>query len=76
MDERLAVNANAIEVLDKQLAARAKKNQYGFVAVGSGTDAYIHYEEQQQMVKELENDKEYYVKKAIVWIKKNFIKGK
>jgi len=46
------------------------------VAVGSGTDAYIHYEEQQQMVKELENDKEYYVKKAIVWIKKNFIKGK
>ncbi|MCY7309747.1 MAG: hypothetical protein LH619_03125 [Chitinophagaceae bacterium] len=46
------------------------------MAVVSGTDAYIHYEEQQQMVKELENDKEYYVKKEIVWIKKNFIKGK
>ena len=29
-----------------------------------------------QLVKQLENDEEYYVKKAIVWIKKNFIKGK
>lgn len=51
MDEGLAVKANAIEVLDKQLALRARKNQYGFVAVGSGTDAYIYHEEQQQMTK-------------------------
>ena len=29
-----------------------------------------------QLVKELENDDEYYVKKAIVWINKNFLKGK
>jgi 3-methyladenine DNA glycosylase AlkD len=29
-----------------------------------------------QLVKNLENDKEYYVKKAVVWIKKNFKKGK
>jgi 3-methyladenine DNA glycosylase AlkD len=28
------------------------------------------------LVKNLENDKEYYVKKAVVWIKKNFEKGK
>lgn len=45
MDSGIAVKANALEVLDKQLAARAKKNQYGIVAVGSGTDAYIHHEE-------------------------------
>lgn len=51
MDEGLAVKANALEVLDKQLAARAKKNQYGFVAVGSATDAYIHHEEQQEMTR-------------------------
>ena len=44
MDEGLAVKANALEVLEKQLASRAKKGQYGFVAVGSGTDAYIHHE--------------------------------
>jgi len=44
MDDGLAIKINAAEILDKQLAARAKKHQYGFVAVGSGTDAYIHHE--------------------------------
>jgi len=32
-------------VLEKQLQSRARKNQYGFVAVGSATDAYMHQEE-------------------------------
>ncbi len=41
----MSVKINAPEVLDKQLAARARKDQYGFVAVGSATDAYIHHEE-------------------------------
>src|SRR5215470_10817053 len=45
MDEGLAVKTNALEILEKQLAARARKQQYGFVAVGSATDAYIHHEE-------------------------------
>jgi DNA repair photolyase len=45
MDDGLAVKVNALDVLVKQLAARAKKNQYGIVAVGSGTDAYIRHEE-------------------------------
>jgi len=49
MDDGLAVKVNALEVLEKQLALRAKKNQYGFVAVGSGTDAYIHHEEKIKM---------------------------
>ena len=49
MEDRLAVKSNALEVLEKQLAVRAKKNQYGFVAVGSGTDAYIHQEEKYRM---------------------------
>ena len=45
MDEGLVVKVNALEVLEKQLALRAKKNQYGFVAVGSATDSYIPHEE-------------------------------
>jgi DNA repair photolyase len=49
MEDGLAVKENALEILEKQLAARAKKNQYGFVAVGSGTDAYIHHEEKYRM---------------------------
>jgi len=35
-----------------------------------------HHAEIKQLVRNLEDDDEYYVKKAIVWIKKNFIKGK
>lgn len=49
MSEKLAVKANALQVLEKQLRNRAKKNQYGFVAVGSATDAYIHQEEEYRM---------------------------
>src|SRR6478672_13123182 len=49
MEDGLAVKANALEVLERQLAVRAKKNQYGFVAVGSATDAYIHHEEKYRM---------------------------
>ena len=35
-----------------------------------------HHPEIMKRVKSLENDEEYYVKKAVVWIKKNFEKGK
>ena len=44
----LTVKTNAAEILDKQLAAKAKKNQYGIITVGSGTDAYMHQEEKQE----------------------------
>jgi DNA repair photolyase len=46
MAEHLSVKANIAEVLERQLQSRAKKNQYGFVTVGSATDAYMHQEEQ------------------------------
>ena len=45
MDDGLVMKSNALEILDKQLHARAKKGQFGFVAVGSATDAYMHHEE-------------------------------
>ncbi len=44
MEDGLIVKSNALEVLEKQLANRAKKNQYGIVVVGSGTDAYMQHE--------------------------------
>jgi len=49
MDEGFAVKANVLQVLEKQLQLRAKKNEYGFVAVGSSTDAYLKYEEQYRL---------------------------
>src|SRR5258706_14868475 len=45
MDEGLIVKSNALEVLEKQLAARAKNIQYGIVTVGSAVDAYMNHEE-------------------------------
>ena len=45
MDNGLAVKSNVLEVLEKQLLAKAKKGQYGIVVVGSATDAYLHHEE-------------------------------
>jgi DNA repair photolyase len=51
MDEGLAIKSNALEVLEKQLAARARKNQYGMVAVGSGTDAYLPHEKKYQLTR-------------------------
>jgi DNA repair photolyase len=39
MNDKLAVKENALVVLEKQLQLRAKKNKYGIVAVGTGTDA-------------------------------------
>lgn len=46
MNEGLAVKTNSLEILEKQLGARAKNSQYGFVAVGSAIDAYMRQEEQ------------------------------
>jgi DNA repair photolyase len=45
MEDGLAVKENIAAVLEKQLQSRAKKEQYGIVAVGSATDAYIPHEE-------------------------------
>ena len=44
--EKIVVKKDATAILDKQLAKRAKKNEYGFIAVGSATDAYMQIEEE------------------------------
>ncbi len=49
MEEGLVVKENALEVLEKQLQLRAKKEQYGIVVLGSGTDAYMHHEANYKM---------------------------
>lgn len=50
--EKIVIKKNAIPILDKQLAARAKKNEYGFIAVGSATDAYMQVEEEIGLTRE------------------------
>ena len=49
MSETLAVKVNALEVLDRQLAFRVKKNQQGIIALASATDPYLRAEEKYRM---------------------------
>ena len=55
MAERLSVKTNIADVLEKQLQLRVRKNQYGFVAVGSATDAYMHQEEELRITEKILN---------------------
>ena len=51
--EKIVIKKDAAAILDKQLANRAKKNEFGFIAVGSATDAYMQVEEEIGLTKEL-----------------------
>jgi len=51
MEEGLSVKVNALEVLDKQLGNRAKKDQRGFVVMASGTDAYMPLENKYRLTR-------------------------
>jgi DNA repair photolyase len=51
--EKIVIKKDAAIILDKQLANRAKKNEYGFIAVGSATDAYMQVEEEIGLTREL-----------------------
>src|SRR5687768_5102312 len=49
MSESLSVKINGGEVLDRQLAFRVKKDQFGIIALASATDPYIRAEERYRM---------------------------
>lgn len=49
MEDGLAAKTNALEILDRQLAFRARKNQYGIVALASATDPYIAMDDRYQL---------------------------
>jgi DNA repair photolyase len=45
MEEKLAYKNNMLPLLEKALTLQASKGKYGFVAVGTATDAYLPIEE-------------------------------
>src|ERR1700754_3032787 len=45
MEEKVTIKKNALPLLDKQLAFRVKKNQYGIIAVASAIDPYMHVDD-------------------------------
>lgn len=52
LESSLSVKTNAIEILDRQLFARAKKGQYGFIVVSSATDPYLQIEKKYELTRE------------------------
>ncbi|MBO9596077.1 MAG: hypothetical protein J7599_24450 [Niabella sp.] len=53
MEEKLSVKSNAVELFERQLAARARKKQYGFIVLSSATDPYLQLEKTQQLTRRL-----------------------
>jgi DNA repair photolyase len=53
MEEKTAVKENALQILDKQLSGRSKKNQYGIIVLSSATDPYLHFEKDQQLTRRI-----------------------
>jgi DNA repair photolyase len=53
MEEKLAMKSNAVELLDKQLGNRAKKNQFGIIVLSSATDPYLQAEKETGLTRKL-----------------------
>ncbi|MCK4262578.1 MAG: hypothetical protein KAW95_00905 [Dehalococcoidia bacterium] len=49
----LSVKTNAPELLDKQLSRRARKGEYGIIALASATEPYLPVEEKTGMTRRL-----------------------
>lgn len=51
MEEKVSIKENTLEILEKQLFNRAKKQEYAFVVVGSATDPYLHFEVEEKLTR-------------------------
>lgn len=52
LETSLAVKINAIEVLEKQLARRSQRGEYGIIVLSSVTDPYIQIEQQYELTRQ------------------------
>ncbi|HEU4860638.1 MAG TPA: radical SAM protein [Chitinophagaceae bacterium] len=50
--EKIVIKKDAADILDRQLNNRARKDEFGFITLGSGTDAYMQVEEQIGLTRE------------------------
>ncbi|MBC9933046.1 SPL family radical SAM protein [Chitinophaga qingshengii] len=53
MEEKLSVKSNAVELLERQLSARARKKEYGIIVLSSATDPYLQIEKTQRLTRRL-----------------------
>ncbi len=50
--EKIVIKKDAADILDRQLNNRARKDEFGFITLGSATDAYMQVEEQIGLTRE------------------------
>ncbi len=53
MEKKLGIKTNAPQLLDKQLAIRAGKGEYGFIVLASATDPYLQFEEEYRISQQI-----------------------
>jgi DNA repair photolyase len=53
MEQKLSIKINALEVLEKQLYNRSKKNQWGIIVLSSATDPYLHFEKETMLTRQI-----------------------
>ncbi|KAA1245575.1 radical SAM protein [Aquimarina sp. RZ0] len=52
LEDSVSVKTNGIEILDRQLFTRARKNQYGIIVLSSATDPYLQIEKKYKLTRE------------------------
>ena len=53
MEEKIAAKINAVSLLEKALALRSRKGQYGIIVLSSSTDPYLPVENKYQFTRQL-----------------------
>jgi DNA repair photolyase len=53
MERKTQAKLNAVDLLEKQLALRARKKEYGIIVLSSATDPYLQLENELQLTRQL-----------------------
>jgi DNA repair photolyase len=53
MEDKLTIKSNALELLDKKLAALAKKEKHGIIVLSSATDPYLQFEKEEKLTRQM-----------------------
>ena len=53
MEDKLSIKENAVQLLERQLQTKAKKNQFGYIVLSSATDPYLQFEKSYALTRKL-----------------------
>ena len=53
MEEKTSIKSNALEILEKQLSSRARRDQQGIIVLSSATDPYLQFEKEEQLTRRI-----------------------